>query len=138
MKGTRKRGLALGVLAGFVLLLSGCVSASEGRRMRQDIETLDARLTELSASLQEDRQRLTSLIETAEAEIALLRGALDEAEQLVHRNSADFGQQLDTLASDLDGLRGQLEHADFRLNQLQEQLNLFMEDVDSRLTSRRH
>lgn len=125
---------ALGFLA---LLLSGCVSAAEGRRMQQEIEALDARMGVVSSSLQEDRERLNALLETAEADIELLRAALEEAEQLLHRNSADLGVQLEGLGSDLDGLRGQIEHADFRLNQLQEQLNLFMEDVDLRLSSRR-
>jgi chromosome segregation ATPase len=137
MGANRLRVLLWGLLVAVAVGGSGCVSASEGKRMRQDLETLDARLTELSASLQNDRSRLTALLETAEAEIALLRGALQEAEQLLHRNSADLGLQLDTLASDVDGLRGQLEHADFRLSQLQEQLNLFMEEVDLRLSPRR-
>lgn len=127
----------MGPLLSVLVLASGCVSAAEGRRIRQDVETLDARLTELSVSLQDDRERLTALLETAEAEIVLLRAAIEEAEQLLHRNTADFGLQLDALGGDLDGLRGQLEHSDFRLNQLQEQFNLFMEDVDLRLSNRR-
>jgi len=105
--------------------------------MRQDIDAMDARLTEISASLSDDRQRLTDLLLTAESDIAELQAALDDAAALLHRNSADLGLQLDQLSTEVDDLRGQIEHTDFRLNQLQEQLNLFMEDIDLRLTSGR-
>jgi chromosome segregation ATPase len=101
--------------------------------MRQDIDTLDARFEELSTSLANDRQRLTDLLLTAEEEITQLREALDQAQTILQRNSADLGVQLDTLESDLQELRGQIEHTEFRLSQLEQQLMLFMEDIDMRL-----
>ena len=129
----RPRALGVAVLLGASVVLAGCVSSAEGRRMRQDIDTLDARFEELSNSLGNDRQRLTDLLLTAEEEITQLREALDQAQTILQRNSADLGVQLDTLESDLQELRGQVEHAEFRLSQLEQQLMLFMEDIDTRL-----
>ncbi len=117
----------------FFVISIGCVSASEGQRMRADIDTLDARFAELSNSLATERSRLSDLIAMAEGEITAIQAALEEAEGLLRRSSADFGGQLEAMEGDIQGLRGQLEHADFRLNQLQEQLNLLIEDIDLRL-----
>ena len=115
---------------------TACVSASEGRRMRQDIEMLDARFAEISSSLAHDRARLTELIETAEIEIEQIQAALEEAEGLLRRTNTDLGGQVVGLGEEIQELRGQLEQSDFRLNQLQEQLNLLIEDIDIRFSSR--
>ena len=117
----------------FVSLCLGCVSASEGTRLRGDIDALDARFAELSASMATERARLSELIETAEAEIASLQSAIGEAEGLLRRTNADFGGQMEGVETDLQSLRGQVERAEFGLNQLQEQLNLLVEDIDMRL-----
>ena len=114
---------------------TACVSASEGRRMRQDIETLDARFVELSSSLASDRARLTELIQTAEIEIEQVQVALEEAQGLLRRTNTDLGGQVEGLGQEIQELRGQLEHSDFRLNQLQEQLNLLIEDIDIRFST---
>jgi hypothetical protein len=49
-----------------------------------------------------------------------------------------LGLQLDQLSTDVDTLRGEIEHTNFRLGQIQEQLSLFMEDIDLRLSTGRH
>lgn len=131
----RMRRYTLVFLLGLLGAGTACVSASEGRRMRQDIEALDARFTELSNSLAADRARLTELIETAELEIEQIQAALAEAQALLRRSNADLGGQVDSLEGELQDLRGQLEHADFRLNQLQEQMTLLIEDIDIRLSN---
>lgn len=115
---------------------TACVSASEGRRMRQEIETLDARFVELSSSLAADRARLTELIQTAEFEIEQVQVALEEAQGLLRRTNTDLGGQVVALGEEIQELRGQLEHSDFRLTQLQEQLNLLVEDIDIRFSTR--
>jgi chromosome segregation ATPase len=122
-------GLALAVWA----ILSGCVSASEGRRMRQDIEALDARFAELNSSLENQRGRLNELIEAAERDVASLQEALESAQGILRRSTADFGGQLGAMESELQQLRGLVEQTDFRINQLQEQINLLIEDIDLRL-----
>lgn len=101
--------------------------------MRQDIDTLNARFEEVSASLNEDAETLSELITTAETEIAELGTALEDARLLLQRNSADLGLELTEFGEEIDVLRGDIEQADFRLDQIQQQLNLFMEYVDTRL-----
>ena len=125
--------LAFAILVVCGLFLICCVSSAEGRRMRQDIDTLNARFEEVSASLNEDAETLSELITTAETEIAELGTALEDARLLLQRNSADLGLELTEFGEEIDVLRGDIEQADFRLDQIQQQLNLFMEYVDTRL-----
>lgn len=123
--------LVLGVAAW--VALSACVSASEGRRMRQDIETLDARFAELNSGLENQRNQLDDLIDAAERDIAALNEALENAQGILRRSTADFGGQMTAMESELQQLRGLVEQTDFRMNQIQEQINLLIEDIDLRL-----
>jgi len=131
---SRRLKLILGIAV--LVVAAGCVSSSEGRRMQQSIEALDARFTELNQSTMTDRQTLQDLIPTAQAAIQRLRTSLEEAQSILRRSNTDVGSRLDQYTSEVQGLRGQIEQLDFRLNQLQEQLTLFMEDIDIRLRRR--
>jgi chromosome segregation ATPase len=131
-KGSDRR-LLVGLL---ILATTACVSASEGERMRGDIDNIDVRLLDIENSLDEQRERLAQLLDAAETEIAQVRIALDEAQAILQQANAGLGVQLDALSSELQSLRGDLERSDFRVTQLQEQLSLFIEDVDLRLGNR--
>ena len=106
-----------------------CVSASEGRRMREDLEMLDARIFEMTSSLSTERHRLNELIIQAETEVSSLENALAEAREVLQRSNANLGGSVDALEGDIQGLRDQLERVHFTVEQLQEQFNLLMEEV---------
>ncbi|MBN1944103.1 MAG: hypothetical protein JW797_00450 [Bradymonadales bacterium] len=134
------RDVKLGRVIVLIIGLSiavGCVSSSEGRRMRQELDALNARFAELNQSVSADRRQIGDLIQTAETEIGNLRSALDEAQAMLRRTNTEMGGRMEGYLNELQTLRGQLEQVEFRLNQLSEQLTLFMEDVDIRLGRRR-
>lgn len=101
--------------------------------MQDNIASLEARLAEVSSSLNIDRTRLNGLIQTAETEIEELRAAVQQAEGLLMRTNVDTGSQMEMIDAEIQELRGQLERTEFRLTRLQEQLDLLIQDIDLRL-----
>ena len=104
--------------------LSGCVSSGQGEVMRQDIAALATRVETI-----EERD-----VEAAEA-VKKLRKVLDEATQLLTRNSADVGAKVAKAEVDLAALEGRIEEAKYALAQLEADLGARVGDMDTRLVA---
>jgi len=96
------------------LLLGGCVTTSQGQRMQRDILALQAQFDELRS----EKERLKDTLTKARAEIEKLETANGQATELLRRNSADFGVQIDELRITISQLRGQIETLQHDLAQL--------------------
>ena len=86
-------------------LLGGCVTTAQGQRLQRDILALQAQFDELRS----EKERLKETIAKASAEIEKLETANGQATELLRRNSADFGVQIDELRIIISQLRGQIE-----------------------------
>jgi TolA-binding protein len=93
-----KRLALLIVLAGGVFTTPGCVTTSEGDKMRADINALRVRLDEIDKRDKEYKEQ-----------VVRLRKVLDEATALLTRNSADVGAKAAKSEQDIAALQGRME-----------------------------
>lgn len=118
------------------VFLTGCVTtASQGKKMREDIDALKQEQKQLTEKLESQKEKLTEMISSANKDVKELRKVTTEAKKLLQRNSADFGQKLEQTRGEVQELRGRLQEAEFKLRRLGEELKMFKEDVDIRLAS---
>jgi TolA-binding protein len=85
-------------LAAGVLAPPGCVTTSEGDKMRTDINALRVRLDEIDKRDKEYKEQ-----------VVRLRKVLDEATALLTRNSADVGAKAAKSEQDIQVLQGRME-----------------------------
>lgn len=115
-------------------LATGCTPIWTGNAMQDDIETLKQQQATINENMGAKQQELSTMVDSARADVAELKGVLQEATDLLKRNNADFGLEIETLRQELQRLRGQLEETDFRMQKLQQDVQLFKEDVDIRFS----
>jgi len=84
-----------------LLLGSGCVTLSRGKEMQRDLLALQAQFDELRS----EKEKLKSTLARASKEIDQLEKTNRDATEVLRRNSADFGAQMDQLRSLLLSLR---------------------------------
>lgn len=112
--------------------LGGCVSMWTGDEMRADITALQAEQKATRESLDTEKTRMTEMIASARGEVAELQVVLKEARALLQRNNADLGAELQQTREQMSELNGMLEELDFKVKRLDQDLQLFKEDVDLR------
>jgi TolA-binding protein len=83
---------------GGLLAPTGCVTTSEGDKMRADINALRVRLDEIDKRDKEYKEQ-----------VVRLRKVLDEATALLTRNSADVGAKAAKSEQDIQALQGRIE-----------------------------
>jgi tol-pal system protein YbgF len=101
-----------------VLLTGACVTSGEGDKMRADINGLRERVEAMDRRDVEINEQVTRL-----------RKVLDEATNLLHRNSADLGSKVAQNEGALATLTGQVEEAKHLAEDLQKRVN----EMQSRL-----
>lgn len=125
------RILVIGLIA---FLMSGCVPMWTGSAMQDDIDTLKLQQASINQDMGAKQAELSAMVESARADVTELKGVLQAATDLLKRNNADFGLEIEALRQELQRLRGQLEESEFRLQKMQQDLQLFKEDVDIRFS----
>lgn len=114
--------LSRAVLLGAALLLTGCwTSKEQGEALRKDVDQLKNRLVNDIAESRKERDKLQKVMEQATA--------------LLTRNSADVGAQVDRLQAKIDKLSGQVEEAEKKVNDVNQQLAEFKAKVEVKLDS---
>jgi tol-pal system protein YbgF len=101
--------LRLALLSSLVI---GCVTSGEGEKMQQDIAKLRERVDAMDRRDAEINEQ-----------VSRLKSVLDEATNLLKRNSADLGTKVSKNETDLNALTGQLEEAKHLLEELQRKVN---------------
>lgn len=117
-------GLACATGAG----LAGCfTSAADGNRLTSRVGDHERRVTKLEAGLASERQQLRT-------EIDQLHTVLHEATDVVTRNSADTGAQVQHLQEQLAQLDGQIAELRNTNDQLTRQLQQQAQQTEERFT----
>jgi TolA-binding protein len=114
----------LAVLAGGVLAPPGCVTTSEGDKMRTDINALRVRLDEIDKRDREYKEQ-----------VVRLRKVLDEATALLTRNSADVGAKAAKSEQDIQALQGRIEEMAHAIDLETRQMMESRTQLDSRLAA---
>lgn len=120
------------VLLTLAVSSTACVPFWAGARMDREIQELKDDQAELTKNLREKEQQLTEMIASSRADVAQLDKVMREATDLLGRNNADFGAEMEQIRREFERLRGQNEEIMFRMQKLEQDLQLFKEDVDLR------
>lgn len=105
-----------------VVALGGCVTSTEGKQMKQDIANLQAQMQEARAGIDQQGAQLAEQLQKANVQVKELSDTLADLNRAARNTDADFGVQLDQLRGELQEIRGQIELTDYRVGQLQAQL----------------
>ncbi len=122
--------VALAVIA--ALLLTGCLPIWQAREMEEDLQQMEVRQAELEEEAQQRERELAEMIEEAQAEIDELEDVLEEARNILQRDSAELGADVAQSRQELSQLRGQLETLEFQHRRLEQALDTFRDDMDTR------
>lgn len=131
-------------LAAVVAILApGCVTQVQYQELVRESEAREARIVALESGSASTREEIDDSIAEAQAKVDELRQLLEEATEVVTRNSADIGQDVRALEAQLatiDGRLDELRHAieqqiQQTRNQLAEQ-NATMDQRINRLAKR--
>lgn len=101
-------------LCGLALIgggLTGCflwTTRGEGDRLMEEGAQRQERLDHLANGMDKERDELTSQVSRAREQVAELEAVLNQATQVVTRNSADLGLEVRGLREQVQALEGQL------------------------------
>ncbi|MBA2663248.1 MAG: tetratricopeptide repeat protein [Bradymonadaceae bacterium] len=102
--------------------------------MQDDLETVKAQQNAMMESYQAEKVELTQMIANGRADVAELQSVLQEARDLLQRNNANLGVEIQQTREEVERLRGKSEELEFRFLRLDQGLKLFREDVDLRFS----
>lgn len=98
------------------------VPAETGKKMQQQILTLENGMEEARKGLDEQKAALTEQMQAADSQVEEVKTALSDLRRAAHMTDADFGVQIERLIRELQELRGTLELADYRIGKLEEKI----------------
>jgi len=116
----------LALLASLAPVVSGCflwTTRGEGDSLKKDNERLRQRVEQLDTHLAEEQQRLTEMIDRARGDVEKLDEMLTRATQVLARNSADFGAELESANDKLREASGGIAELRHELEQLTGQVD---------------
>ena len=125
-------GLMRVAALGLVGALCGCMlftTKDEGQRLKTSVDKLQAQVNDMNLREQE----LLKATAEAKAQVAKLREVLDQATNLVQRNSADLGVQVQKLQGDLAGIIGKAEEISHTLDSVSKQFGEYRAQTDVKL-----
>lgn len=126
--------LFLGALSVSAFLASnGCYSASAGAKLETDARARDQRIESLEKGIQTERDELRAEVAHARAQVTELQHVLEQATNVVTRNSADTGAQVQELQTQLGALEGQIAETRNSVEQLQHQLGELRAQLQERM-----
>lgn len=126
-------GLGLAFASG---VLSACglwTSGPDGDTLRSRVGDHETRLSAVEGSLEEDRAALSADLETARTKLAELESVLTRATELVTRNSADTGAQVEALAAQIAAQEGTIAELHNELSRLQAEFGEMERDYSDRM-----
>lgn len=113
---------------------SGCTPYWVGAQMQQDIAALEAEQKTLVESTAAREAEMTEMVASARADVSEIRRVLKEATELLQRNNADFGVEMEEVRQELQRIAGRMEEVEFKMTRIEQDQRLFKEDVDLRFS----
>lgn len=117
------------------LFLSGCLPIWQGRALEDEVAMLRARQADLEAEASQREESLAEMIRGARDDIEELEAVLVEAREILSRDSANLGAEVQRNREELSQVYGELEELEFRFRRFQQTFELFRVDVDMRFDS---
>lgn len=120
------------LLLALAVSLSGCVPVWTGDEMRADIAAIQAEQQASKENFSAEKERMTEMIASARKDVSELKEIMAEARALLQRNNADLGVEVQNNREGLSEISGRIEELEFKIKRLEQDLELFKEDVDLR------
>jgi TolA-binding protein len=117
-------------------VLSACglwTSGPDGDALRSRTSDHETRLVALEGSIEADRAALNADLEAARTGLAELESVLTRATELVTRNSADTGAQVEALAAQIAAQEGSIAELHHELERLQAEFGEMERDYSDRM-----
>ena len=110
-------------------LLPGCwTSAAEGEQLRTAAQARDTRLEQLEAQNRQNREELAGKVQE-------LQEVLDRATQLLTRDSADVGAQVQQMTESVSRLEGQIAEIQHKMEVMTQEMATQRAETDQKLAS---
>jgi tol-pal system protein YbgF len=112
-----------------IFLLGGCfafVTKEEGREIKQQLE-------DVKTMSSKNEVKAAELAKEMDAQLRRLKQVVDEATKVVTRNSADVGQTVEKLQTDLGQLQGRLDDLQHSSDALTKQFQDYRANSDTKL-----
>jgi TolA-binding protein len=129
----RTRKAQVGLWLAGVTLAAGCVTKGEGEKIWAEIRALQAQNSEILRSLNENRTKLVSLMQSADQKAENLNKKIEQAESVLRRTNVDFFQQLQQMQTETSKNSGRIEQLERNLEVFKRDLDAFREEAAKKL-----
>jgi TolA-binding protein len=116
--------------------LSGCflwTTRGEGTELEETTENHERRLLEIEEGIRAERRQLQEEVQNAKRQVRELEEVLQKATQVVTRNSADLGLEVQEIREQLSQLEGQMAEVRNTVAEGQQSLAKQRQEIDQRL-----
>ena len=120
------------LISAVVVALAGCYAKADGTRLARASEHHDSRLTALERGIEEERLQMQTALESAQTKMVQLEQVLEQATQVVTRNSADLGTEVAQLREQVQTLEGTIAELQNELASTQAQMGAQQTSFDER------
>lgn len=124
----RHAGFVLSVALAVATPLSGCLTTSAGEEIRTTARAQEERIASLEAGSVQNREEL-------DAKVRELEDVIERATQVVTRNSADAGAQVEAMKEQLARLEGVVEEMRHKLDAFTAEQAQYKADLEGRLAT---
>jgi len=112
---------------------AGCYPKSKGEMLARNTAEQERRIQALEEGMEDQRERMQAALTAAEQKVAQLEEVLEQATDVVTRNSADLGTEVRELRQSLQAMEGQLAELRNEVEQTQRALGESREQLEERI-----
>jgi TolA-binding protein len=123
-----RSGFVLMAAVSFAVALSGCLTNGAGEEIRADIRAQEERLVSLEQGSVQSREEI-------DAKVKELEQVLERATQVVTRNSADAGAQVEQMREELAKLQGVVDELKYKLEAFSTEQAQYKVDLEGRIAA---
>ena len=127
-----RRALLAAAAAVTAASLQGCVSLEKGRQLEARVQRLEVQNVEQQRMLD---QTVKERVAKADQKIAEVQTKIDELNQVSRKSGANLAVELGKLQEDHTRVRGDLEAAQHRLDQLEKEIKGLETNTDARFAA---
>ncbi len=127
------RPLGPALLLSLVVCGFACFSSSSGKALEEAGRDRERRLASLESGMEAERRQMTEALGNAQTKVRELEAVLEQATQVVTRNSADLGTEVTSLREQLQVLEGQIAEVQNELQSTQRALAEQQASFDSKI-----
>jgi len=106
-----------------------CVSNADGKLLKRDIAKIDARYKTLENKVNDDHNKMKRVFRRVDVKLLEIEKTLKEARGLLHKNNANFGQDVDSIDLRVKKVEGQNEKVLFMFGKLEKQFKELQERI---------